>query len=137
MKHIDHLVYAAPNLDSAIDDLEERFGVRATLGGQHPAFGTKNALMSLGTDVYLEIIAPISAKEKPTVLASTHSARRAWLPGWLNQTISRRCRNCKHLWRRSGKNIRRQAPTNGRFIAVMAIDRSIHPPRRRFNSILD
>jgi hypothetical protein len=55
---IDHLVVLARGLDRAIDDFEQRLGVRATLGGRHEAFGTHNALLSLGEDCYLELIAP-------------------------------------------------------------------------------
>jgi hypothetical protein len=39
---IDHLVYGAPDLDNAIDDLELRFGVRAAAGGRHVGIGTYN-----------------------------------------------------------------------------------------------
>lgn len=55
---IDHLVYATPDLDAAIADLEKRYGRRAAPGGQHPDWGTRNALLGLGSAVYLEIIGP-------------------------------------------------------------------------------
>lgn len=31
---IDHVIYASPNLDTAVAEIEERFGVRAAGGGQ-------------------------------------------------------------------------------------------------------
>ena len=62
---VDHLVYAAPHLDTAVDALEERLGVRAAAGGRHPSEGTRNFLMALGPAVYLEIVGPDTEAEAP------------------------------------------------------------------------
>jgi len=55
---LDHLIYATPDLEATCRELEIRFGVRASAGGQHPGRGTHNALISIGPRAYLEIIAP-------------------------------------------------------------------------------
>lgn len=54
---IDHLVFCAPSLQEGIAQIETLTGVKAAAGGHHPAVGTHNALLSLGGDAYLEIIA--------------------------------------------------------------------------------
>lgn len=58
LSRVDHLVCATPDLDAGIDAIEHLLGVRASPGGRHPAWGTRNALVSLGASTYLEIIGP-------------------------------------------------------------------------------
>jgi hypothetical protein len=66
LARVDHLVYATPNLDRGISEIETMLGVKASRGGQHPGRGTRNALVSLGPTTYLEIFCsgPESAASK-------------------------------------------------------------------------
>ncbi|MBI3370810.1 MAG: VOC family protein [Betaproteobacteria bacterium] len=54
---IDHLVLAARDLDRTVAWFESATGVRATPGGAHPGRGTRNALVSCGEKLYLELLA--------------------------------------------------------------------------------
>lgn len=66
LSKVDHLVYATPDLDRTLDTLERYLGVRATPGGRSPGRGTRNALISLGTASYLEIVAPDPREPQPS-----------------------------------------------------------------------
>lgn len=81
---LDHLVFAVPDLDAGVDEIESLLGVRPSAGGSHPGVGTRNALLALGETSYLEIIAPDPGQpdppqERPFGL-DTHDTSR--LAGW-------------------------------------------------------
>ncbi len=67
--HIDHVILGVSDLDAGIRELEVLTGVHAVPGGRHPGHDTQNALVSLGPETYLEIIAPVPGS-RPADLTS-------------------------------------------------------------------
>jgi len=65
LNSIDHLVYGTHDLTSGIAAMEALTGVKAVMGGKHEGFGTHNALLGLGSDAFLEVIAPDPDQPEP------------------------------------------------------------------------
>ncbi len=61
----DHLVVGADTLERGIEHVERCLGVRCVPGGRHPKLGTHNALLGLGDDRYIEVIAIDPEAETP------------------------------------------------------------------------
>jgi len=55
---LDHILLGVPDVPSAVDDFERVTGVRPVTGGDHPNFGTSNALVSFSDGTFFEIIGP-------------------------------------------------------------------------------
>lgn len=72
---VDHLVWAAEDLDAGVLLAEQRLGVRAVHGGSHPGMGTRNALLGLGLGCYLEVLAPDPAQP------GLRDPMGGWIPG--------------------------------------------------------
>ncbi|KAF4653228.1 hypothetical protein FOL47_010642 [Perkinsus chesapeaki] len=63
MSKLDHLVVAVDDLEQSIDAFAAATGVRPVVGGRHEGLGTWNALVALGDDVYLELLAKDPTRE--------------------------------------------------------------------------
>jgi hypothetical protein len=87
MNIIDHLILGIADLDRGMAWIEEKTGVKAVPGGSHPGAGTRNALISLGDQQYLEIISldpNQSLKNETTVLVQDLAVPR--LIRWASAT---------------------------------------------------
>lgn len=81
-KLLDHILIGSPDLDQGIAFIENITGVRAAFGGVHPGAGTRNALLSLGTNRYLEIIAPDPQQPESADTRDLRSLVKPAIVGW-------------------------------------------------------
>jgi hypothetical protein len=62
---IDHVIYAAADLEATAARLEQEHGLKAVGGGRHDGMGTHNTIVPLGNG-FLEILAVIDPQEAET-----------------------------------------------------------------------
>ena len=55
---LDHLVILATDLAAGLAHAEAALGLKLQPGGRHARFATRNAVVSLGDGLYLEVLAP-------------------------------------------------------------------------------
>ncbi|HLR96794.1 MAG TPA: VOC family protein [Jiangellaceae bacterium] len=81
---IDHVVWAAPDLDGLVIDAERRTGARPVPGGRHEGRGTRNYVLGLGPQCYLELIGPDPDQPEPSRPRpfAVDSLDRPTLVGW-------------------------------------------------------
>lgn len=65
---IDHIVLAISELDLGIEQLGKLCGVMPVRGGEHGHTGTENALLSMGSGAYMEVLAPQVGAQLPPEL---------------------------------------------------------------------
>lgn len=79
---LDHILYAAPDLDRTMHELARIGGEQPAPGGRHVGMGTRNALLGLGLDTYLELIAPDPEQDGGAFASSIAGLRAPELHAW-------------------------------------------------------
>jgi hypothetical protein len=83
---LDHLLLGVSDLDKGVDWVRLKTGVTGAIGGSHPGRGTRNALLSLANDHYLEIIAPDPTQSEYHFHVDIRSLTEPRLVNWAART---------------------------------------------------
>jgi Glyoxalase-like domain len=62
---LDHLVWAVPDLERGVAQVDSAIGIEPTLGGSHVGLGTANFLLCLDEAAYLEVVGPDASQPQP------------------------------------------------------------------------
>jgi hypothetical protein len=89
--YLDHIVIVAPSLEAGVDYVRRSLGVTPQPGGEHPRMGTHNALLRLGEEIFLEVIAvnpgaPGPARPRWFALDDLSPDSRPHLATWVVRT---------------------------------------------------
>jgi hypothetical protein len=75
--YLDHITIVSPTVASGVEYVRQMLGVTPQPGGEHPRMGTHNALLKLGDEIFLEVIAvnpDAPAPDRPRWFALDHLA---------------------------------------------------------------
>ena len=79
---VDHLVWFSPGFEAGEAYFAERLDRPPAYGGVHPGDGTRNSLVSLGDQTYIEILAPDPNQERSRLDAELQNLGGAGLYHW-------------------------------------------------------
>jgi hypothetical protein len=79
---VDHLVWFSPDLAAGEAFFARRLDRPPAYGGVHPGDATRNSLVSLGEETYIEILAPDPAQDSARLDAELKTLKRGGLYHW-------------------------------------------------------
>lgn len=83
---IDHVILGINDLERGMREFESKTGVTPKRGGEHPGRGTQNALVSLGGNRYLELLAPAASQQPAASRERAIEHAELTLVGWALHT---------------------------------------------------